>query len=328
MARPPLPFAAVAALSVAVAACSNYETPRRPVWRSAAEKACLARKPFAVSEFIQPVRAIDGPGVCGLDYPFKVTALLDGRVRFNSAYTLGCPMIARLNAWLEEVVQPAARARFGQEVAEIEGMGAYSCRTMNNLPGGRISEHAFGNALDIGGFRLQDGREISILRDWARGGEETKAFLQDVHSGACRQFTTVLGPGSNMFHYNHVHLDLALHGNTAWGPRRICKPQPAPSLLPGPPRDNLPNPPEIDEEIDIAGARTPAEPAAIYGGPGQGPPAPIPDALFADALRIPAARAYAPLPPEPVGTPLRGTAPRAPEGKPADWDLTPRAAGQ
>lgn len=328
MARRLQPFAAIVFLLLVPASCSNYETPRRPPWRSAAEKACLAQRPFALSAFIQPARAIDGPGICGLDYPFKVSALLSGSVRFNSAYTLGCPMIARLNAWLEETVQPAARARFGQEVAEIEGMGAYSCRTMNNLPGEHMSEHAFGNALDIGGFRLQGGQEISILHDWTRGDAQTRAFLQDVHSGACRQFTTVLGPGSNIFHYNHIHLDLALHGNTAFGPRRICKPLPVPGLLPGTPRDSLPNPPEIDEEIDIAGARTPAELPAAHGGPGNGPPAPIPETLFADALRMPSARAYAPLPPEPVEVPLHGRAPEVPDAKAADWELAPRGSSQ
>jgi len=324
MARRVLPFAACAALMLTFAGCSNYETPRRPAWRGAAEKACLAQKPFQVSAYIQPAREIDGPGICGLSYPFKVSALLDGGVRFNAVYTLDCPMIARLNAWVSEIVQPAARARLGQEVVEIIGMGAYSCRTMNNQPGGRISEHAFGNAIDIGGFRLADGREITILHDWTRGDEQTRAFLQDIHSGACGQFTTVLGPGSNMFHYNHIHIDLALHGNTSSGPRRICQPLLGPSPVPGPLQDGLPNPPEIDEDVDIAESRALSdERLALHAGPGLSPQARIPDALFAQAARVPPARAYAPLPPEPVGAPLRDRPARVPEGGPADWDLSP-----
>jgi hypothetical protein len=236
-------------------------------------------------------------------------------------------MVARLNAWVDETVQPAARARFGEEVAEIAAMGAYSCRTMNNQPGGRISEHAFGNAIDIGGFRLASGREITILNDWGRGDEQTRAFLQDVHSGACGQFTTVLGPGSNIFHYNHIHLDLALHGNTSSGPCRICRPVLGPSPVLEPSHDGLPNPPEIDEEVDIAENRDPAGGAtALHAGPGAGPPARIPDALFAEALRVPTARAYAPVPPQPVASPFPGNPARLPEGKPSDWDLTPSSA--
>ncbi|MGB6493903.1 MAG: extensin family protein, partial [Methylocella sp.] len=140
MARRVLPFAVAGALLLALVGCSNYERPRRPAWRGAAEAACLAQKLIHVSAYVQPAREIDGPGICGLTRPFKVSALLDGAVRFNSVYTLDCPMIAALNAWLGEIVQPAARARFGQPVAEIDSMGAYSCRTMNNQPGGRISE--------------------------------------------------------------------------------------------------------------------------------------------------------------------------------------------
>jgi Extensin-like protein C-terminus len=312
MARRVLPFAFALALLSGLAGCSNYERPRRPAWRSEAENVCLAQRLVHVSAYIQPARQIDGPGTCGLDHPFKVSALLDGAVRFNSAYTLDCPMIAALNTWLSEVVQPAAQARFGQPVGEIDSMGAYSCRTMNNMPGGRISEHAFGNALDIGGFRLADGREISVVRDWWRGDGQTRAFLQDVHAGACGQFTTVLGPGSNIFHYNHIHVDLALHGNTSNGPRRICKPFLGPSRVPEPPRDDLPNPPEIEEEIDVADAKAPApEAPAFHPGPGEAPSARIPDSYFA-AAQMPAARAHAPVPPDPVGGSLGQSAPLVP----------------
>jgi len=67
-------------------------------------------------------------------------------------------------------------------------------------------------------------------------------------AGADDQILTVLGPGANIFHYNHIHVDLALHGNTSAGPRRICRPLFWPSTTSVPPRDGLPNPPELDEE--------------------------------------------------------------------------------
>lgn len=308
MACRPLPFAASLALMLALSGCSNYEQPRRPAWRGEAERACLARSLIRASPYIQPAKEIDGPGICGLSYPFKVTALLDGAVRFNSTYTLDCPMIATLNAWLAGTVQPSARARFGQEVAEIVSMGAYSCRTMNNMPGARLSEHAFGNALDIGGFRLADGREISIVRDWTRGDSQTRAFLQDVHAGACRDFTTVLSPGANIFHYNHIHVDLALHGNTSNGPRRICRPALGPSPVPEPPRDNLPNPPEIEEDIETAQAgRLVPERPELQIGAGAPPAVRIPESYFAAAAKMPL-RADSPLPPGRIQAPIRGAA--------------------
>lgn len=223
MARRILPFAALAALIATLAGCSNYQAPQRPPWRAQAENACFAERPFALSAYIQPAREINGPGICGLTRPLRVAALADGAVSFDSAYTLDCPMVAGLNEWLRDVVQPTAEARFGQRVVEIMSMGAYSCRGMNGIPGARISEHAFGNAIYIAGFRLADGREISIVRDWTRGDLLTRAFLMDVHGGSCQHFSTVLAPGSNPFHYNHIHVDLAMHGR---GGKHICKPVP------------------------------------------------------------------------------------------------------
>ncbi len=266
MARRVLPFAAVAALAVGLASCSNYETPRRPAWRAQAEAACIAQKLVHVSAYVQPAREIDGPGICGLTRPFKVTALEDGAVLLNSTYTLDCPMIAALDRWLAEVVQPLAQARFGQKVAQIDSMGAYSCRGMNGQYGAPISEHAFGNAIDIGGFRLADGRQITIVRDWTRGDEQTQAFLREVQAGACETFTTVLAPGSNAFHYNHIHVDLAMHGNSSRGVRRICKPVPQLKNVP-PPRDDLPDAPDLmDEDQEVAGHGAP--PAfALHAGP-------------------------------------------------------------
>ncbi len=329
MPRRILPFAVVA-LFASLAGCSNYERPRRPAWRAQAENACFAQRPFQLSAYIQPASEIDGPGICGLTRPLRVAALDDGAVSFSTTYTLDCSMVAELNQWLRDVVQPEAQARFGQRVVEIIGMGAYSCRGMNGVAGARISEHAFGNALDIGGFRLADGREISIVRDWTRGDDQARAFLQDVHMGACAHFTTVLGPGSNMFHYNHIHVDLAMHGNSSTGLRRICKPLLRENPAPSRPPDGLPDAPEIDEEVDVAQNKGPhydvlkADAAVLQAGPGPAPTARIPDDYFTAALKPPgvipgtrpAVRAYAPAP-----APLRAPLP-PPEGSPSDWDLT------
>ena len=187
----------------------------------------------------------------------KVTALQGGAVLFNSTQTLDCPMVAELDSWLADVVQPAAQARFGQPVVQIDSMGSYNCRGMNNQIGARLSEHSFGNALDIGGFQLADGRRITLVHDWRRGDPQTQAFLHDLHNGACDRFATVLSPGSNPFHYNHIHVDLAMHGMTSTGPRRICKPAPQNTTAPPPAKDGLPETPDFDDDLDVAQAGAP-----------------------------------------------------------------------
>lgn len=236
-------------LAAMLAGCGGPWKPQRPAWRTHAENACLAQKRVQPSEWIALANELEGPGICGLTKPFRVTALQGGAVAFNATATLDCPMVAELDAWLADVVQPAAQARFGQRVAQINSMGSYACRGMNNQRGAQLSEHSFGNALDIGGFVLADGREITLVRDWWRGDEQAQAFLMDVHRGSCEHFSTVLSPGSNAFHYNHIHVDLAQHGRSG---RSICKPTPQETIAPPAPemplaQQNASNPAAAEE---------------------------------------------------------------------------------
>lgn len=142
-----------------------------------------------------------------------------GPAAVKPAATLACPMVSALDQWITTAVQPAALRWFGQPVAEIRQISAYSCRGMNGRPGARISEHAFGNALDIAAFTLADGRRVTVKDGW-RGLPEEQGFLRDVQAAACDQFNTVLAPGSNVFHYDHIHVDLMRRSSG----RRICQP--------------------------------------------------------------------------------------------------------
>lgn len=130
-----------------------------------------------------------------------------GPVAVKPAATLACPIVSVLDHWLAESVQPAAMRWFGSRVVEIKQISAYSCRGMNGNPHAHISEHAFGNALDIAAFTLADGRRIVVETGW-KGMPEEQGFLRDVQAAACQQFNTVLAPGSNVYHYNHIHVDL------------------------------------------------------------------------------------------------------------------------
>jgi hypothetical protein len=142
-----------------------------------------------------------------------------GPVALKPTATLACPIVSVLDRWINESVQPAAIRWFGARVVEIKQISAYSCRGMNGNPNAHISEHAFGNALDIAAFTLSDGRRISVQDGW-KGLPEEQGFLRDVEAGACREFTTVLAPGANIYHYNHIHVDLMRRASG----RVICKP--------------------------------------------------------------------------------------------------------
>jgi hypothetical protein len=298
MARRVLPLAVAAAPILLLAGCSDFGgQARRPAWRTQAEEACIAQHLVQPSAYVQPAAAIDGPGICGLTQPFKVTALLDGQVTFDGDYTLDCPMIAALNEWVRDVVEPAAQARFGARVVEILSFGTYSCRGINGMAGARLSEHAFGNAIDISGFRLSDGREITVVRDWYHGDPAAQAFLRDVHGGACNNFTTVLGPGYNIFHYNHIHVDLAMRGDTSTGPRRVCRPDPQTIPVNDHPPDGLPEPPPLDDDVDISQAGAANAQALALHAPGgdldAAVPSPIVNSAYHSAPPVPGS-AYRP----------------------------------
>jgi hypothetical protein len=120
-------------------------------------------------------------------------------------------------AWVlfeRTVLQAAARRHLGIEVASVRHLGTYACRNVNHAASGRRSQHATANAIDIAGFILRDGREITLLRHWANAGPEG-AFLRAVRDGACRSFNVVLGPDYNAAHADHFHLDM--------GPWRTCR---------------------------------------------------------------------------------------------------------
>jgi hypothetical protein len=165
-------------------------------------------------------RPVPSPPVLGPAPAPPVTVTI-GPVAVSPAATLACPLVSALDQWIDEAVQPVAIKWFGVPVTEIKQISAYSCRGMNGDPNATISEHAFGNALDIAAFTLADGRKLDVEHGW-RGSPEEQAFLHEVQATACDQFTTVLAPGSNAFHYNHIHVDLMRRHSG----RRACNPHP------------------------------------------------------------------------------------------------------
>ena len=104
-----------------------------------------------------------------------------GPVEVKPPATLACPIVSALDQWITAAVQPAALKWFRQPVVEIKQISAYSCRGMNGNPNAHISEHAFGNALDIAEFTLADGHKITVQYGW-HGTPEEQGFLHDVQA--------------------------------------------------------------------------------------------------------------------------------------------------
>jgi hypothetical protein len=209
---------------------SVYDAPSEPSFddETVAAPGGSSRSPYPMppraGTYQPPLRAAPVRAPAQSTVPMGRSAIAAlGPVEIKPAATLACPMVSALDRWIIDSVQPAARRWFRQPVVEIRQISAYSCRGMNGQPGARISEHAFGNALDIASFTLADGRKITVKNGW-RGSPEEQGFLRDVQGAACDQFNTVLAPGSNRFHYDHFHFDLMRRASGS----RICNPDQIP----------------------------------------------------------------------------------------------------
>nr|WP_306267572.1 extensin family protein [Pararhizobium sp. IMCC3301] len=122
--------------------------------------------------------------------------------------------------WVETVVQPSARKVFGSDIVSLRVAASFACRARNGVKGAKLSEHGYGNAIDISAFTLANGKTVTVAKGWNGPGAQ-RQFLRAVNAGACRYFTTVLGPKADRYHQDHFHLDLARHGKS--GTYRICK---------------------------------------------------------------------------------------------------------
>ena len=153
----------------------------------------------------QALPDIDEGNGCEVRNRYSLQSL--GDVRFSQPATVNCGFVAPLNTWLDHAVQNSAVDAFGERVVSIDVAASYSCRARNNVRGAKMSEHGFGNAIDVSAFTLESGRKVSVLTDWNGAGDASK-FLRQVRREACGEFMTVLGPGSDAYHQDHIHLDL------------------------------------------------------------------------------------------------------------------------
>jgi hypothetical protein len=159
----------------------------------------------------RPDNPIGAPGGCGTPAPIAIAEI--SNVRINPPATINCDFAAALADWIDGTVQPLARKAFLSQVTEIRNASAYACRRRNNASRGKLSEHAKANALDVASFRFADGSEVTVKGQasgllQAIGFSRRGDFIKGVRRQACAYFNTVLGPGSDPFHKDHMHLDL------------------------------------------------------------------------------------------------------------------------
>ena len=118
-----------------------------------------------------------------------------------------CETALQLARWVKREVLPATRILEYGRLTCLNHGSTYVCRPRNNVEENDISEHAKGNAVDVMSFVFEDGTEIPVSPK-AGDGTPEEAFQNAAGSGACLYFTTVLGPGADAYHDDHLHLDV------------------------------------------------------------------------------------------------------------------------
>ncbi|MEN8841999.1 MAG: extensin family protein [Octadecabacter sp.] len=153
--------------------------------------------------FGEAIGTVDGAGACGVADAVRLTAV--SGVTLSTPATINCATATALKSWVEDGVRPAV-GDTGGGVQSLRVVAHYSCRSRNNQSGARLSEHSFGNAIDIAGIGLADGSEMTVLTGW--NGQYARQ-LRQMWQAACGPFGTVLGPEADRFHRDHFHFDTA-----------------------------------------------------------------------------------------------------------------------
>lgn len=140
---------------------------------------------------------------CGLQDGVEVTAV--SGIPLSVPAQIDCRTAAALKHWVDRGIVPVVGNQ-GGGIARLEIAGSYSCRPRNNQKGAKVSEHGRGRAVDLTGIRLRSGEVVSVEQHWRSGKGK---LLQQIHAAACGPFGTVLGPKSDRFHHDHIHVDTA-----------------------------------------------------------------------------------------------------------------------
>ncbi len=141
---------------------------------------------------------------CSVPNPIAVSAL-SSTIKIGPEAVMNCDLADQLARFIKNTASPIAERTFGSPIASISQASAYVCRDRHGT--GKISEHAFGNAVDIARFVLEDGTDIDV-KDYGDSDQKRTTFLNEVRKAACGPFRTVLGPGADADHALHFHFDL------------------------------------------------------------------------------------------------------------------------
>ncbi|MDH7801597.1 MULTISPECIES: extensin family protein [unclassified Rhizobium] len=185
------------------------EKPPEPVKPEdpAALQACLGALKDIGAEFKQLAPIRDEEQGCGIETPIELSVVLPG-IKLEPSGTMRCETALALSRWTKEMMLPAAALALPEKkVTAIANASTYICRNRNSAENGKISEHAKGNAVDISTIAFDKGDPL-VMKPRGEDGTPEGAFQRTITAAACLFFRTVLSPGSDATHQDHLHLDV------------------------------------------------------------------------------------------------------------------------
>jgi len=187
------------------------------------DEACLARLRAAGVRFDIPTMPVASRAACVIEAPVRLKSITARaravpEIHLPEEPIVSCQFAERLTDWLGHLVAPLIAGGMSTDLRAVRTGPGYECRNRNGAAIGKLSAHAVGKAIDISAFELSNGKLIPIKPD---GDEATREIVDSVRTAACGWFTTVLGPGADAAHTNHLHVDVAPHGTS--DRYRICE---------------------------------------------------------------------------------------------------------
>jgi hypothetical protein len=135
------------------------------------------------------------------------------KVTLTPPATVRCTFAEAIVQWVREDVAPRVRKARDTALKGIDNYDSYDCRGRNRVVGAKLSEHGKANALDVRSLKLANGAALGLADP-----NVSKDLRESLRKATCTRFHTVLGPGSDGYHEDHVHMDLAERR----GDYRIC----------------------------------------------------------------------------------------------------------
>lgn len=175
-----------------------------------------------IATLVPPKKAKGRFKACRVTSPVSLTLIKSpaAQITMRAGLLNKCSFALQFSQWMADAASPLARKHLGSAIVSVRSGPGFVCRRRNNSRTGKLSEHALGNAIDISGFGLANGKDFNINLPRKLTAKEAR-FLAALRKSACAYFTTVLGPGSNRAHATHLHLDLQRHGKA--GTYRVCQ---------------------------------------------------------------------------------------------------------